>query len=188
MTHLTPCPGCDRHIRVSTDRCPFCGDEVDLSHVPPPRLPQTRLNRAALFAFGTTMAAGLLGAGTGCGGESTSDPETAGGAPGSGGYASTGGIYGLPGSGGYAASGGAIYGLPGVDSGSSGSTGGWYDAGIAGAYGLAPDGSPGGAAGGGAFAGAGGSAGAIDSGTVDDDGGNTAGAAGLYGAAPDDGG
>ena len=52
--HLSPCPGCTRHVRVSEIVCPFCqvslGDEFRAQ--PAPRPPAGRLGRAALSALG----------------------------------------------------------------------------------------------------------------------------------------
>jgi hypothetical protein len=55
MSQLTPCPECQRHVRKSETRCPFCGNAVSLAHVPPPALPRKRLGRAATFAFGASV-------------------------------------------------------------------------------------------------------------------------------------
>lgn len=84
MNHLVPCPHCQRHVRVAESVCPFCHASVDLSAHPEPRLPQSRLGRAALFAFGATVAASL--AATACGSD-----DDGGGSGGSGGSATGGG-------------------------------------------------------------------------------------------------
>jgi hypothetical protein len=55
MTQLVPCPQCNRHVRKTESRCPFCGNGVSLAHVPSPVLPSRRLGRAATFAFGATF-------------------------------------------------------------------------------------------------------------------------------------
>lgn len=57
MAPLFPCPSCNRHIRRDEAACPFCAAQVDLSGNPEPRLPRTRLGRAATFAFGAAIAA-----------------------------------------------------------------------------------------------------------------------------------
>jgi hypothetical protein len=56
MNQLVPCPQCSRHVRVSELACPFCALPLDLSGTPEPRLPSTRLSRAATLAFGATLA------------------------------------------------------------------------------------------------------------------------------------
>jgi len=92
MSHLLPCPGCNRHVRSSETSCPFCGQALDLANRPEPVLPRGRLGRAATFAFGATV----VGATTlvGCSGETTESPgsggATSGGSSGSAG-SSTGG-------------------------------------------------------------------------------------------------
>lgn len=55
MNHLVPCPECGRHVRVSETECPFCALPLDLAGTPEPRLPGSRLSRAATFAFGATL-------------------------------------------------------------------------------------------------------------------------------------
>lgn len=78
MSHLVACAGCERHVRTSETLCPFCGDVLPLSlrtSAAPP-VPTRRLGRAAIFAFGTALAAA-----TGCGESHTGDdagPEDAG--------------------------------------------------------------------------------------------------------------
>lgn len=63
MSELTPCPECQRHVRKTETRCPFCGEAVSLAHVPSPALPRRRLGRAATFAFGASVVgATTLGA------------------------------------------------------------------------------------------------------------------------------
>lgn len=126
MSHLVPCPGCERHVRVLEASCPFCKTALDLSSTPPPILPSQRLGRAALFAFGVTLAAG---AGvTGC----SSDGEGPG-TGGSGGGGVGGGVapaYGVPAGGTSGATG------------SGGDAGGTNTGGLAGGgaalYGAAP--------------------------------------------------
>jgi hypothetical protein len=112
MTHLVPCPSCQRHVRAGEGSCPFCAVSLELAAMPPPRLPRSRLGRAATFAFGATIAgltslsacsdgedddgsgggAGVTGSGgaSGAGGSGTGGSAT-GGASGSGGSAATGG-------------------------------------------------------------------------------------------------
>ena len=58
MNELVPCPECQRHVRKTEASCPFCGEALSLSHLPPRVLPTRRLGRAATFAFG----AGVVGA------------------------------------------------------------------------------------------------------------------------------
>src|SRR5690348_14071013 len=54
MTHLEPCPHCNRHVKVSETACPFCTHPLAdaFAHVVPRGAPRTRLGRAATFAFG----------------------------------------------------------------------------------------------------------------------------------------
>jgi hypothetical protein len=53
--HLRACASCARHIRVSEEACPFCGNALGESFraAPAPQAPAGRLTRAALFALGT---------------------------------------------------------------------------------------------------------------------------------------
>lgn len=103
---------------MSESSCPFCSAALDLARISEPLLPTRRLGRAALFAFGATLAASITG--TACGGESETDKGTGGaaggatgGAGGSGGTG-TGGSNtgGDAGSGGDAGAPGLLYGLP----------------------------------------------------------------------------
>src|SRR5690349_14903915 len=55
MSQLVPCPECQRHVRKTETRCPFCSASVSLAHVPSPVLPSRRLGRAATFAFGASI-------------------------------------------------------------------------------------------------------------------------------------
>ena len=63
---LRPCSHCTRHIQSTESTCPFCNgilsaDFADYSHT----LPSKRLSRAALVAFGATVAlAGCAGSAT----------------------------------------------------------------------------------------------------------------------------
>lgn len=55
---LSPCPACQRHVRVDASSCPFCAG--DLAGATLPVIPDAggaRLTRAALFAFATSVAA-----------------------------------------------------------------------------------------------------------------------------------
>ena len=54
MTQLLPCPACQRHVRNSESACPFCA--VPLSPRAAVARPQRRMNRAAMFAAGATLA------------------------------------------------------------------------------------------------------------------------------------
>lgn len=53
--HLSACPSCARHVRVSESACPFCQSALgDAFRAAPTRpAPGIRLARAALFALGT---------------------------------------------------------------------------------------------------------------------------------------
>lgn len=57
MSHLAPCPSCNRHVRVSDAACPFCGTVVvtAAADVASPGGMRGRLGRAALFAAGATL-------------------------------------------------------------------------------------------------------------------------------------
>jgi hypothetical protein len=134
MNHLVPCTACQRHVRASETACPFCATALDPAHAAEPTLPTQRLGRAALFAFGATLAASLTavgcggdtddgkGGGGGDGGSSAgSSGSGGGGSGGSAGTAGTAGRGGSGGSGGTGATGGTggsgggvapLYGLP----------------------------------------------------------------------------
>lgn len=123
MSHLVPCPSCERHVRAHEVSCPFCARELDFSDSQPPTLPGTRLSRAAIFAFSATLAAGV--ATTAC-----SSDDDGGGKGGGGGTGAVAPLYGTPG-GGTAGSSGA--------SGASGATNSGGLAGTAALYGAAPN-------------------------------------------------
>ncbi len=61
MSHLAPCPACNRHVDVGESACPFCAAALAESFrgQPQPSPPARRLGRAALMAAGAT----LMGAG-----------------------------------------------------------------------------------------------------------------------------
>jgi hypothetical protein len=53
MNQLEPCPQCRRHVLVSETVCPFCASSLSGAFANQSRpVPQTRLGRAAVFAFG----------------------------------------------------------------------------------------------------------------------------------------
>ncbi len=52
---LVPCDGCGRHVRSTEPSCPFCRSALTPTDVAPIRV-DARLSRAALFAFGATVA------------------------------------------------------------------------------------------------------------------------------------
>lgn len=62
MSCLRPCPGCERHINAKEPSCPFCAAEFPaLEPGACADLKTTsvgRLGRAAIMAFGVTVAAG----------------------------------------------------------------------------------------------------------------------------------
>ncbi len=74
---LLPCPGCERHVRVTESLCPFCGDALPLAYqgVGAANLPTKRLGRAAKFAFGAAVAGAM--AVSGCG-DDTDPPADSG--------------------------------------------------------------------------------------------------------------
>lgn len=85
--HLVPCPECARHVRTTEASCPFCSSPLDLVASPAPVLPGKRLSRAALFAFGATLAASTQVA---CGDDTSTDTDAMGGKS-TGGAVATGG-------------------------------------------------------------------------------------------------
>jgi hypothetical protein len=60
MSHLAPCPACNRHVDVAEGACPFCATALPASfRAQPPLIPlRGRLSRAALM----TAGAALMGA------------------------------------------------------------------------------------------------------------------------------
>ncbi len=125
MDELAPCTECNRHARATEGSCPFCGAALNTAeHVP---MPNRRMSRAAIVAFGASLAAGFVA--TGCG----SDDDDAG----SGGSAGTGGSA----TGGAAGSGGATGGQGGATGGQGGAAGAAGNAGagnFGGLYGAPP--------------------------------------------------
>lgn len=66
MSQLVPCPGCERHVRLSDSNCPFCSRELDgkaLGAAYAARRGQvpSGLKRAALVALGASVAAACGG-------------------------------------------------------------------------------------------------------------------------------
>jgi hypothetical protein len=77
MSHLIPCPECNRHVRQTEPNCPFCAAKLALANTPPPPMPATFIGRAALFTFSATLAgATALSA---CSGDSESSGDDGGG-------------------------------------------------------------------------------------------------------------
>lgn len=101
MSQLTPCPECQRHVRKTEARCPFCDSALSLAHLPEPVLPRQRLSRAATFAFSASVVSAA--AFVACGGdvEHRQDGGQAGAPSGGTGFNVGGGfnIYGAPPSG-----------------------------------------------------------------------------------------
>jgi hypothetical protein len=60
---LLVCPGCSRHIRLTEERCPFCGAPCpdSFASVPAPEAPPRGLSRARLLRFGALAVAGVGG-------------------------------------------------------------------------------------------------------------------------------
>ena len=56
MSHLAPCPACNRHVDAGESACPFCAAALPVS-LRAQQLPATprRLSRAALLAAGATL-------------------------------------------------------------------------------------------------------------------------------------
>lgn len=66
-TRLLPCPECDRHVRATEPRCPFCDAPLPAAEAAPARRPAAALTRAAILFAGATAV-------TACGpGSSTAD-------------------------------------------------------------------------------------------------------------------
>jgi hypothetical protein len=57
MSHLFPCPTCNRHVDVAERACPFCATALPAAFraQQPPAPPRARLGRAALMAAGATL-------------------------------------------------------------------------------------------------------------------------------------
>jgi hypothetical protein len=57
MSHLAPCPVCNRHVDVAESACPFCATALPAAFRArqPPAPPRGRLGRAALMAAGATL-------------------------------------------------------------------------------------------------------------------------------------
>jgi hypothetical protein len=165
MNELVPCPECQRHVRKTEASCPFCGEALSLSHLPPRGLPTRRLGRAATFAFGAGVvgATALVSCSDGLGGNMAVYGAPAAGTfsmnAGSGGK-TDGGTGGSPSQGGNLSQGGSaqpVYGAPAAGTGNE-PTGG--AAGAAGAGGAPADDNLGGASGAPASDGGGGAGGA----------------------------
>lgn len=75
MTHLHPCPACRRHVAASETVCPFCGARAGAAPALP-RVAQTRMNRAAIFAGATIL--GVAAAGCDCSSGGDPEPEDSG--------------------------------------------------------------------------------------------------------------
>jgi len=82
MSHLVPCPSCARHVRVSEAACPFCASALPdaLRASPAPRMPGSRLSRAATYALGVALSAGIT-ATAACGGDGGGQAAMYGGPP-----------------------------------------------------------------------------------------------------------
>ncbi|MEA2696494.1 MAG: hypothetical protein QOI66_765 [Myxococcales bacterium] len=145
MSHLVPCFSCQRHLRVTEERCPFCGversSEQRASAAPP--LPGRRMGRAALFAFGATLMGAACSTTSG-GADAGKDTAPADGAAGSGGSggAGSGGSSGSggAGSGGQSGTGGVTTndGGGGIDGATDGAIDRSGTGGVAPPYGIAP--------------------------------------------------
>ena len=53
---LIPCEGCARHVRASSDACPFCAAPRVATETPPAP-PAPRMSRAMIFALGAALGA-----------------------------------------------------------------------------------------------------------------------------------
>jgi hypothetical protein len=84
--HLSSCPACARHVRVSEAACPFCGAALSdaFRARPAPRSPAARLSRSALYALGmgtVTLAAACSSSSSPGGTEDAGPPVADAGAP-----------------------------------------------------------------------------------------------------------
>lgn len=91
MSHLAPCPACNRHVDVAERACPFCAAALPASfRAQSPLIPlRGRLGRAALMAAGAT----LMGAAA-CSSAPLPVPAYGGPVTGTGGMTATGGTNG----------------------------------------------------------------------------------------------
>jgi hypothetical protein len=148
MSRFVVCPACERHVRRTDDRCPFCEAAIPeaVRKASAPVLP-AGLSRAQAYAF---RAAVLAGAATiACG----SDSETPG--PGTGGSGASAGASGSSGSGGAAGTGsGGTSGAIGTG-GAGGNTGTGGSSGAGGTAGAGGTGGSGGTLGSGGVSGRG---------------------------------
>jgi hypothetical protein len=65
MIQLEPCPHCLRHVKITEPACPFCAGALveAFANVKPRAMPQTRLGRAAVFAFGVAATTSVAACG-----------------------------------------------------------------------------------------------------------------------------
>jgi len=78
MSHLAPCPACNRHVDLVETTCPFCAaalpDALRARSTPPPA---RRLSRAAMMAASATLiGAGACSANDALGGKTATDAAT----------------------------------------------------------------------------------------------------------------
>ncbi|MDP3275633.1 MAG: hypothetical protein Q8Q09_10590 [Deltaproteobacteria bacterium] len=76
-----PCPYCGRHVRTSDSACPFCASALPAAFAAfEYTLPSRRMSRAALAAFGATLALSTgcasTSMGQGDGGDAAADAQT----------------------------------------------------------------------------------------------------------------
>ena len=69
--HLAPCPGCNRHVGIAAEKCPFC--ESALGEPAARAAPTGRLSRAAQMAFSAAVATSVL---AGCGDKGGGDVKS----------------------------------------------------------------------------------------------------------------
>ncbi|MFO0664065.1 MAG: hypothetical protein U0174_08940 [Polyangiaceae bacterium] len=99
---LRSCAGCDRHIRITEEACPFCG-AIPSAEFRTPRersAPLGKVGRAAVVAATVVVAAGVTTVTTACSSDSTSSssgsPSPAYGIPIDDPDASNAALYGMP--------------------------------------------------------------------------------------------
>lgn len=94
MNRLSPCSGCNRHVRFSDSSCPFCGEHQSARQPLPARASTQGLKRAALFALtaAATAACGDEGGDTDDVMQQAGNPSASSGSMGAGGSAPTAGM------------------------------------------------------------------------------------------------
>jgi hypothetical protein len=76
MSQLTPCSACQRHVRVGSPQCPFCGVNIVPASGALPRTtaPRAGLKRAAVFALSASVAVSACGSESDSGDDNSASP------------------------------------------------------------------------------------------------------------------